>query len=75
MSTVKNTMYFPGRIYSNDDLHAAGLIAIDRRQVIQETLVKDFSNVDPVVVASIARSALFLLSCNEAMFSDIEAGK
>lgn len=72
MSAVTNAPNFPGRLYSNDDLHAAGMVSMDRREVVRKELLRTFRHLDSVDVVAIQRSVELLLTCNERMFSQIE---
>ena len=74
MSSVTNAPNYKGRIYSSDDVHAAGIVLIDRRDFIRRKVLETYSGlVDPTLITSIAREVEFLLTTNEQMFSDMEA--
>ena len=72
MSIATRSHNIPGRLYSSDDLHVAGLVCMDRREVVRKELLRTFRHLDPVDVTAIQRSAELLLTCNEAMFRQIE---
>lgn len=75
MSSVTVGQNFPDRVYSNNDLHAAALVAIDRRPAIRQRVLEQFPYLNPTDVVAIARDVEFLLTCSEEMFTRIEAGK
>lgn len=72
MTLTPRSQSIPGRLYSSDDLHVAGLICIDRREVVRKELLRTFRHLDSVDVMAIQRSVELLLTCNERMFSQIE---
>ena len=76
MSSVTRGPNYKGRIYSSDDLHAAGIILIDRRDFIRRRVLENYQGqASANILMSICREVEFLLTCNEQLFSDWEAGK
>ena len=68
MTSVTSGSDFPGRIYSKNDLHAAAMVFIDRREVVVNELLKQFRHMSDEDIKSVVRNAEFLYTCNEAMF-------
>ena len=68
MSAVTYAPHFRGRLYSKDDLHAAAMVCIDRREVVLKELLKQFRHMSDEDIKSVVRNAEFLYTCNEAMF-------
>lgn len=68
MTSVTSGPDFPGRIYSKNDLHAAAMVFIDRREVVVNELLKQFRHMSDEDIKSVVRNAEFLYTCNEAMF-------
>lgn len=70
MTSVTSGPDFPGRIYSKNDLHAAALVCMDRREVVLNELLRQFPHLSDMDVKSLVRNAEFLYVCNEGMFSE-----
>lgn len=68
MTSVTSGPDFPGRIYSKNDLHAAAMVFIDRREVVVNELLNQFRHMSDEDIKSVVRNAEFLYTCNEAMF-------
>ena len=68
MTSVTSGPDFPGRIYSKNDLHAAAMVFIDRREVVVNELLNQFRHMSDEDIKSVVRNTEFLYSCNEAMF-------
>ena len=76
MSSVTHAPNYKGRIYSSDDVHAAGIVLIDRRDFIRRKALETYGDlVDLTLLTSICREVEFLMTTNEQMFSDMEAGR
>ena len=76
MSSVTRGPNYKGRIYSSDDLHAADIVLIDRRDFIRRRVLETYQGlVSTDILMSVCREVEFLLTCNEQLFSDWEAGK
>jgi hypothetical protein len=76
MSSVTNAPNYEGRIYSSDDVHAAGLVLIDRRDFIRRKVLETYGAlIDTTLLVSVCREVEFLMTTNEQMFSDMEAGR
>ena len=70
MSAVTHAPHFRGRLYSKDDLHAAAMVCIDRREVVLKELLNQFRHLSDQDIKSLVRNAEFLYTCNEAMFNE-----
>ena len=76
MSSVTKAPNYEGRIYSSDDVHAAGVLLIDRRDFIRRKVLETYGGlVDATVLSGICREMEFLFTCNEQLFSAMEAGR
>ena len=76
MSSVTHAPNYEGRIYSSDDVHAAGIVLIDRRDFIRRKVLETYGDVvSATLLTSICREVEFLMTTNEQMFSDMEAGR
>jgi hypothetical protein len=64
-----------GRIYSSGDLHAASLVWVDRRKSIERLLIKDYPQLSPADLMSVARAVQLYATCGEQLFCDLEAGQ
>lgn len=62
--------WFPGRLYSKDDLHAAGMVCMDRREVVIKELLDQFRHLSDEDIKTVVRNAEFLYVCNEEMFNE-----
>lgn len=67
---MSNARWFPDRIYSKDDLHAAAMVCMDRREVVLGELLRQFPHLSDMDVKSVVRNAEFLYVCNESMFNE-----
>lgn len=65
---MSNARWFPDRIYSKDDLHAAAMVCMDRREVVLQELRNQFRHLSDLDIQSVVRNAEFLYTCNEGMF-------
>lgn len=70
MKPTPPSPWFPGRLYSKDDLHTAALVCMDRREVVLQELLKQFRHLSGDDIKSVVRNAEFLYTCNEAMFNE-----
>jgi hypothetical protein len=68
MSAVTYAPHFRGRLYSKDDLHAAAMVCMDRREVVLKELLNQFRHLSDDDIKSVVRNAEFLYTCGEAMF-------
>lgn len=62
--------WFPGRVYGKDELHAAAMVCMDRREVVLNELLRQFPHLSDMDVKSVVRNAEFLYVCNESMFNE-----
>lgn len=69
MSALTPAPNFPGRLYSKDDLHAAAMVCLDRRDAVLQELTKQFFYLSSEDVRTIVRNVEFLYTCNEQLFS------
>jgi hypothetical protein len=70
MRTSPHAPWFPGRIYSKDDLHTTALVCMDRREVVLKELLNQFRHLSDDDIKSVVRNAEFLYTCNEGMFDE-----
>lgn len=69
MKPTLSSPWFPGRLYSKDDLHTTALVCMDRREVVLKELLNQFRHLSDDDLKSVVRNAEFLYTCNEAMFN------
>ena len=75
MNPVTLPIDYKNRLYSRDDLHAAAMVMLDRREVVHRELLKMNPHLSASDVLSIAKNVEFLSCCSETLFTDLEAGK
>ena len=65
MSSVTRGPNCKGRIYNNDDLHAADIVLIDRRDFIRRRVLETYQGLASAdILMSVCREVEFLLTCN-----------
>jgi len=60
-------------LYSNEHLHGASLVWIERREAIKARLIKEHPHLDPIDIESIVGGCALYSSCHEELFQKVTA--
>jgi hypothetical protein len=71
MSALSDDPNFPGRIYSNNDVHAASMVWLDRRTVIEQLVINEAPHLNRSDVRAIISGCSFYATCSESMFEQV----